>query len=195
MSTITFSPYRNETTDWHVLDEASLSRILTHLDTRNVGIITAFRGGSAEALEINRARNRELQTMIRKKGFGYLRLKYQWIENEGTPEEIPVIEESFFVIGSDGDDNGKLKGFLRTTMDTYKQEAAIFKPWDSTTANLMYRNDPTTLISIGTFSVNPENIGRMYSQFKDKKFVFHSLSEQRSFMSRLAHQKGYRTSR
>lgn len=191
MSMITFSEYFYESADWRVLDEAGLSRFLTHLNTRNVGVVTAFRGGS-ENLASNRARNRELQSLIRQEGFGYLRLIGSWVENEGTPEEGRVTEESFFVIGTDADDNGKLKGFLKKMMNKYTQDAVIFKPWNSTTANLIFRDNPSSLTPIGTFSVNPQNIGSMYSKFKGHPFVFHSLSEQRSFMSRLAYQKGYR---
>ena len=191
MSMITFSKYLKESVDWRTLDEAGMSRLLTHLDNRNVGIITAFRGGSGEQLEVNLARNRELQAEIRKAGFGYLRLEGHYVENEGTPEETPVEEQSFFVIGSEEDDNGKLKGFLRSMMKKYQQESAIFKPWNSTTTDLIFRDNPAESMSLGTFSMDPKNIRKMYSTFKGRDFVFHRLSEQRSFMSRLAHQKGY----
>jgi hypothetical protein len=189
---ITFSEFFRESIDWRILNEAGLSRIVKHLANRNVGIVSAFRDASPETLAANRARNRELQTLIRQAGFGYLRLVGSWIENEGTPEERRVIEESFFVIGSEDDDNGNLKGFLKKMMNKYSQDAVIFKPWNSSVANLIFRDNPATLTPIGAFSVNPQNIGTMYSKFKGHPFVFHSLSEQRSFMSRLAYQKGYR---
>lgn len=193
MITPTFLEYLDEQSpDWQVLDEAGLSRILTHIDTRNMGIITAFRGGSATPLEQNRAKNRQLQADIRQAGFGYIRLQGSWPENEGTPEEVQVVEESFLVIGSDSDDNGKLKGFLKKTGAKYQQDAVVYKPWDTTTAYLIYMSEPNTLQSIGTFSLKPENVGKMYSKFKGHKFVFHRMSEQRGFFSRLAQRGGYK---
>lgn len=190
----TFSEFHSKSDDsaWLHLDEAGLSRILTHIETRNIGFVTAFRGGSSVPLEQNRARNRQLQSDIRQAGFGFLRVQGSWPENEGTPEEQQVVEESFLVIGKEGDDNGQLKGFLKKVGAKYNQDAVIFKPWNTTTASLIFMSNPSTLEPIGTFSLNPQNINKMYSKFKGHKFVFHRLSEQRGFFSRLAHRKGYR---
>lgn len=184
--------YLDEQASWRQLDEAGLSRILTHIAIRNLGIITAFRGGSATPLEQNRAKNRLLQRDIRQAGFGFIRLQGSWPENEGTPEEVQVVEESFLVIGREGDDNGALKGFLKKAGAKYQQDAVIYKPWNTQNASLIYMSNPNTLQSIGTFSLNPANIDKMYSKFKGHKFVFHRMSEQRGFMSRLAQQGGYR---
>lgn len=187
-----FTAHLDEHADWQQLDEAGLSRILTHIQTRNMGFITAFRGGSATPLAQNRALNRQLQTEIRQAGFGYLRVVGSWPENEGTPEERQVVEESFLVIGSDGDDSGNLRGFLKKAGAKYHQDAVIYKPWNTTTAYLIFMGNPNKLKPIGTFSLSPQNIGKMYSKFKGHKFVFHSMSEQRGFFGRLAHHKAYK---
>lgn len=193
MSVPSFLEYLDETAaEWQVLDEAGLSRILTHINERNIGFVTAFRGGSAGVLSQNRARNRELQTEIRKAGFGFLKLTGSWPENEGTPEEEQVVEESFLVIGTDGDDKGQLRGFLKKAGAKYQQDAVIYKPWNTTTAYLMFMSNPSQLQSIGTFSLSPQHIGKMFSKFKGHSFVFHSLSETRGFFSRLAYQRGYK---
>ena len=142
--------------------------------------------------DLNRGRNRQLQTEIRQAGFGYLRVQGSWPENEGTPEERQVVEESFLVIGSEGDDSGNLKGFLKKAGAKYQQDAVIFKPWNTTTAYLIFMSNPSKLEPIGTFSLDPQNIGKMYSKFKGHKFVFHSMSEARGFFSRLAYHKGYK---
>lgn len=193
MMTPTFLQFLNEQSDdWQVLDEAGLSRVLAHIATRNLGIITAFRGGSGTPLEQNRAKNRQLKNDIRQAGFGFIRLQGSWPENEGTPEEVQVIEESFLVIGREGDDHGALKGFLKKAGAKYQQDAIVYKPWNTPNASLIYMSNPQTLQSIGTFSLNPANIDKMYSKFKGHKFVFHQMSEQRGFMSRLAHHRGYK---
>lgn len=173
---------------WQQLDEAGLSRILSHIEKRNIGFVTAFRGGCAVPVPIaqNRARNRELQKDIRQAGFGFLRVQGSWTENEGTPEECQVNEESLLVIGSDGDDNGNLKGFLKKAGAKYQQDAVIFKPWNTTTASLIFMSNPSKLEPIGTFSMNPQNIGKMYSKFKGHEFVFHSIAEQIEFGAPLA---------
>lgn len=187
----TFSEYHTnrEARDWRQLDEAGLSRVLSHLATRNVGMVTAFR--RTFDLAENRSRNRELQAQIRAAGFGFLRLGGYWIEDKGLPTETPVEEESFFVIGSKDDDQGKMLGFLRKMGKKYEQDAIIYKPWNSESANLVFMSNPSQLEPLGPFSMKPQDIEDMYSKFKGYKFVFKSLSEQRSFMSRLAHQKGY----
>jgi hypothetical protein len=188
-----FLDYLDETSaEWQQLDEAGLSRILSHIQHRNIGFITAFRGGSSVPVAQNRGRNRQLQTEIRQAGFGYLRVQGSWPENEGTPEERQVVEESFLVIGSEGDDSGNLKGFLKKAGAKYQQDAVIFKPWNTTTAYLIFMSNPSKLEPIGTFSLDPQNIGKMYSKFKGHKFVFHSMSEARGFFSRLAYHKGYK---
>lgn len=190
MTIPSFLEYLTETEkNWRMLDEAGMSRVLTHIETRNIGFITAFRGSLS--LSENRQRNRQLQQEIRKAGFGYLRLIGHYPENEGTPEEEQVIEESMLVIGTDGNDNGALLGFLRRAGTTYNQDAVIYKPWNSTDANLVFMNNPQEMEPIGTLSLNPQNISKMYSLFKGHKFVFHSLSEQRGFFSRLAYHKQY----
>lgn len=193
MTTSTFLEYlENNSAEWQPLDEAGLSRILSHIDTRNLGFITAFRGGGSVPLEQNRQRNRLLQKDIRDAGFGFLRVEGHWPENEGTPEEHQVIEESFLVIGRDGDDSGNLRGFLKKAGAKYEQEAVLYKPWNTTIASLISMNNPSELEPIGTFSLDPANIGKMYSRFKGHKFVFHRLSEQRGFFSRLAYHTGYK---
>jgi hypothetical protein len=187
-----FIDYLDDHAVWQQLDEAGLSRILSHIEKRNIGFITAFRGGSATPLAQNRALNRQLQTEIRQAGFGYLRVVGSWPENEGTPEEREVVEESFLVIGSARDDSGNLRGFLKKTGAKYHQDAVIYKPWNTTTPYLIFMSNPNKLEPIGTFSLNPQNIGKMYSKFKGHKFVFHSMSEQRGFFGQLAYHKGYR---
>jgi len=185
--TISFLDYLTDEADgWQQLDEAGLSRILSHIDKRNLGFVSAFRGGSSVPLAQNRTRNRELQADIRQAGFGFLRVHGSWAENEGTPQERQVNEESFMVIGSDGDDSGNLRGFLKKAGAKYQQDAVIFKPWNSTGASLIFMSNPSTLEPIGTFSMNPQNIGKMYSKFKGHEFVFHSISEQFGVGRRLA---------
>ena len=176
---LTFSQFLTETAqDWRVLDEAGMSRLLQHLTTSNVGFITAFRGGFS--LSTNRARNMKLKQDIRNAGFGFLRVIGHWVENEGTPEEVAVEEESFMVIGEPKDDSGRLYGFLKKVARTYDQEAFLFKSHADHAVQVHYANGHHD--TIGQFSLS--NIGKMFSTFKGKKFVFRNLSEARGFHAR-----------
>lgn len=180
---LTFKEFLNETAqDWQVLDEAGLSRVLQHIETRNVGFISAFRG--TYSLAENRQRNAALKNDIRAAGFGFLRVVGHWVENEGTPQEAEVIEESFMVIGDASDDHGRLVGFLRKAAHKFQQEAFLFKPYNTQAMTAQYANGGHD--NIGQFSLS--NIGKMYSSFKKKKFVFRNLSESRGFFARLGHQ-------
>lgn len=175
-----FTAYLAETAqDWRVLDEAGLSRVLQHLATRNVGFMSAFR--SEHNLSANRTRNLTLKSQIRDAGFGFLRVVGHWVENEGTSEERSVEEESFMILGSDGDDHGALMGFLRKAARNFQQEAFLYKPHNTQTVSVQYTNG--THENIGQFSLS--NIGKMYSDFKGKKFVFRTVSESRGFYERL----------
>lgn len=189
-NTKSFREFNEDSHDeWQTLDEAGLSRVLTHLDGRNVGIITAFRG--EYTYQENRARNRQLQADIRSAGFGFLRVEGHYPENEDTPEEREVEEESMLVIGTSGDDHGRLKGFLKSAGAKYGQDSVLMKPWDSSDALLFYTKSSEAPMNIGEFSLDPKKIQKMFSKFKRHKFVFARIAEQRGFFSRLASRKGY----
>src|SRR5437763_3945395 len=93
------------------LEESGLSRLHTHLQNRNLGIISAHRGNLPA--DENVARNRELESHIRQAGYGFFHIDGHYTENKDTPEARPVKERAYMVVGKMGDDHGELKGFLK----------------------------------------------------------------------------------
>lgn len=124
-----------------VLREAanrSLARIHQHVQDRNIGIITAHRGGNAtpEDRARNNKRNAELANDIHKAGYGYVHVRGRYIENHGTENARHVDEHSYMVIGKKGDDKGALKNFLTKHGEKYEQDSILHKPHNSSKATL-----------------------------------------------------------
>jgi hypothetical protein len=154
------------------INEAGLSRVWQQTNDKSVAyaIITAFR--SERTLTQNRAENRKLTAELRKNGFGFIKLDGFWIENEGTPEEIEVEEESFFITAP-SNESGELKGLIRKMVKAYNQEAAVFRPADTKdgSAYLIKNNMGEEQIGKATFS----KVGSIYSRMRgraSKTFVF-----------------------
>jgi len=116
----------------------SLARVHQHVQGRNIGIITAHRGGNAspEDRARNNDRNASLSKDISDAGYGYIHVRGRYIENHGTPHAKPVDEHSFMVIGKKGNDNGALKNFLIKHGQKYDQDSVLHKSHDSTHAHL-----------------------------------------------------------
>ena len=75
------------------VSEASLSRVWQHTQSdRPIALLTAFRGEFGQADNIKR--NKTLAAQVRKLGYGFFFVDGYWIENQGTPEEIHVSEDS-----------------------------------------------------------------------------------------------------
>lgn len=179
----------------HQLDEASLVRLYQHTVDRNIGIVTAFRG--RYPLPENRSRNAKLHADIRSAGFGFYKMQGHYIEGFGTDKEKDVHEESFFVIGQKGNDNGKLKGFLKKVGSKYNQDSILYKQYDSKNAVLIGTQgrdeDGNSVdfpgmgneVSVGEFK--PMKINQFYSKMRGRSFVFESYGEQMGWMEAYAH--------
>jgi hypothetical protein len=117
----------------------SLSRLHQHVQNRNVGMITAHRGGNetVEDRARNNKRNAALKHDIHKAGFGYAHVRGRYIEGHKTAHERPVDEHSFVVIGKKGHDGGKLKEFLKKHGEKYDQDSVVHKAHDSKKATLV----------------------------------------------------------
>jgi len=156
---------------------ASLGRIYKHSKERNIGALTAFRG--EYSLKENRERNEELKAMIRKAGYGFIKVKGRYIENEGTDKEKVVDEESFIVIGDKTDDGNKqLDSFLKGAAKKFKQDSVLLKKHDSEEAFLVFYHGPAkgTAFSVGRW--RPTNIGPYFSTLKKgKSFEFMSEAD------------------
>lgn len=196
---IKFTEYRNK-----LLCEASLGRILQHTKNANLGIISAERGMYSK--KENFKRSKELEKLIKQAGFGYIHLKGFWVENSGTDNEKHISEKSYMIIAKkDKKDLLKEKLKLWGSEDYFRQEAVVFKPYDSEEFLLIGTSD-TVLVNdngeekevksfiskgeeenIGKF--RPNQISDLYLKVKGKPFTIESVREEReadSFMSAMA---------
>jgi len=122
------------------LTETSLTRIHQHTKNRNTGMVSAFR--SMYDLSDNLRRTSLLEADIKSSGFAFIKMKGRYIEGYGTEgEKSPSDEISFLVIGSSGNDNGKLKGYMRRWGSEYNQDSVLYKPFDSDNAVLIGTTD------------------------------------------------------
>lgn len=110
--------------DPRAVTASSLGRVWQHiqdLSKQSFVIVSAFRAfkpdGSPMSLEDNLARNRQLQEMIRSKGFGYIRLISHWLECQDKSVEykncprdqlVDVTELSMFVPNMSRDEGQRL---------------------------------------------------------------------------------------
>lgn len=109
------------------INQASLHRVYSYTRNRNIGVVTAYSGGRDEGA----AANGHLRDDIRGHGFGLIKARVHYIENEGGPDKRHVNEEIYLVIGKDEDDSGHLKAFLKRQGKNYGQDYVLHKPHDS----------------------------------------------------------------
>lgn len=116
------------------LQEASLSRVHSHVQNRNIGMITAHRGENTA--KENASRNKELEKSIRSAGYGFVKVKGRYIENHGTDKARAVDEDSYLVVGKKGDDKGHLLSFLKQHGQKYGQDSILHKSASDENAKL-----------------------------------------------------------
>lgn len=170
------------------LFESSLSRIMKHIKgDRPIGIISASRD-RFEPSE-NKKRNGSLKSDIRSAGFGFVNLKGNFIENEGTPDEAEVSEDSFFVIGKPNE-NGNLKGLLKKLGVKYDQDSILYKSSDTENAILIGTNttgfpgkDKEDVLG----KWKPNKLGKFFSKMKgDRTFIFEEAVEEMGMLGKWA---------
>ena len=171
-----------------MLDEGSLSRLWKHTTERNIGMLTAYRG--RYPVSENKTRNAKLQADIRAAGFGFFRVEGHYIEGYGSAVEKDVKEQSFLVIGEMGNDNGKLKGFLKKWGAKYNQDSVFYKSFDNKgmLIGTQSKDEDGNAVDfpgmgkeymVGDF--HPMKMGQFYSKMKGKPFVFESYQEADTF--------------
>jgi hypothetical protein len=165
-----------------LLTESSLSRVWQHFKNpeKQVAILTAFR--SEYDLEENLARNRELAVKIRQLGYGFFFVDGFWIENQGTPEEQHVSEDSIFVVAP-----ADKKDFVRqmhSLGNHYSQDAVLVKSDSGVT--LIFRDGSTETLG----DIQPGKLSQAYTRLRSNKrsntFVFESERDDIGFVARLS---------
>ena len=168
------------------LEESNLARLHDHLQSRNIGILTAHRGNLPA--DENVARNRQLETHIRQAGYGFVHVDGNYVEHYGTPQANKVSERAYLVIGKEGHDNGELKGFLKKHGAAYDQDSILHKAAGEKDAKLIGTSGRESAwpshheeVSVGEW--HPNRAGEFHSALHNKKtFQFSESFESRGLV-------------
>lgn len=166
------------------MNEATLSRVWKMASDEKYifALLTAFR--DENSLEKNRQLNQKLKGEIRSSGYGYFKVEGHWVENEGTPEEVEVQEESFFVsVPKDEVEDDGFRNFVVSILKKYNQDAAVIKLTDNNVS--LIDKTGRILDKIGKFNVN--KVSKMYSRLQSgKTFVFERAISPPTFANQIA---------
>lgn len=166
------------------VNEQSLSRVWQHTKgDYPVAILTAFRGNYDYKQNVRR--NKALASQIRKAGYGYFFVDGFWVENEGTPEEQHVSEDSIFVIGKGANSDEEFIQFISQFAKKYDQDGSLIKTSDGDVA--IYDQNGRKQFGIGKFSAN--KVADNYTKLRNKgdksrTFVFESAREPSGFIGK-----------
>ena len=161
-----------------IINEAGLSRIKTHVENRNIGLISACRNEYDVA--DNNKRTQQLKKDIVASGFGFLNIIGSYIENKGTPEETKVIEKSFLVIGTKVKDQ-RLLNFLCQETKKFNQESFLYKEFDQNEAVFVNSSGKITGTQ-GIFHIG--NLSDYSSQLRGKNFTFVNLATEATIFTK-----------
>jgi hypothetical protein len=163
------------------LDEASLARAYQHVVEKKVpswGMLTAYR--YANTKKENQAANKQLESDLRSKGYGFFKVEGHWQECQDANlnyVECPQdklqdsIEVSLFVPQLKHDD-------AKNLCKKYEQDAVVYGgPETKGNAHLIFKNGSED--NIGVFQ--PGKVSQAYSKIKGgKTFVFaHKKAEKK----------------
>lgn len=110
----------------YVEEAGGMSRLYEHTKESNIGCISASRGENSKGENVKLTD--QLRKDIREAGFGYVKIKGRFIENQGTDNEHAVDEEVALIVGDKTDEGKKkLKAFMEKMGAKYKQESILFK--------------------------------------------------------------------
>jgi hypothetical protein len=152
---------------YKVLTAASLSRIFQHIkeDGEPFAFLSAFK--SRLSREENKKRQQDLQSSVRSKGYGAIRVIGQWVaEDDWDDAGDPIVYREFtlFIMGISKDEAVALA-------KKYDQDAVL---WGTSEKDAAFYDKSGG--KIGSFSsISTQDIGKLFSEYKGKKFKFSAL--------------------
>jgi len=163
-----------------LLQESSLSRILSKMESYDCGIITAFRHNFSKKKNLDR--NKKLLANIYYHKFDATTVYGSYIEDfdpNNKEQHKEVTEESFFIV--DSKNTGNLKKFLTLAGSIFLQDSIIFIPKNTKTAILIgttpWRDNTNVWPEKGQEIVFPKmKIGtenEFMTKVKNRPFYFH----------------------
>ena len=162
------------------LKESGLSRVTSKMKGHAIGMITAFRGEYTR--RENMQRNQSLKAKLLHAGMHVTPVKGEYIENFGTDGEVPVKENSFFVVNPQaGDDGGKLEELLLVFGEHFEQDSIFSKRFGQAgrVVGTSKRVDASPSHGDG-FDVpdyRPGKTAEFMTRVKNRPFTFESVGE------------------
>lgn len=142
---------------------AGLSRIISHMANRPFAIISAFRNEYSKS--DNLKRTKEMQTVVRNEGYGYIRMEGAWIENG----DVEVVEYSNFIVGNAEADFDDFASVMTEIGVRFDQEAIVVGDMESVW--LVFADGNKERIG-SVDKINTSSIGEFYSKIKGRRFAF-----------------------
>ena len=170
----------------NTINESSLSRVWQAFSdpSRKAALLTAFRGEFD--YETNVQRNKALSADLRNLGHGVVFVDGHWVENEGTPNERLVKEDSIFVNANSNHQH--FSDDMHQLGNKYNQDAVLVK--DKAGPELIFANGDR--MELGP--IQPGKLATIYTQIRNNKksntFIFEAERDVPGFIARMAQLDG-----
>ena len=184
-----------------VLTESGLSRMWTHMQDHQTGMITAFRGDpdddegcvmvpqpveGEDALDKNKMRNRDLKATLLNFGYGVTAVEGTYIENYMKKNAVEVKEDSMFVVNLE--DDPKFFANLEMLAQKFCQDSVLLVPQAGEGAYLKGTNNSWPGLGtdepVGSFTAGKE--AEFMTRVKGRPVVFKEELETYKSQSRLS---------
>ena len=120
---------------------SSYSRVLQHLETNNVAMITAFRTTTCRTAKANKVANADLSADLQRLGYGFTRVDGYYDENCGRDGSVADKERSYYVICPRGISYENFEDSLIALAMKYQQQSVLVWSMDKQKATLWGTED------------------------------------------------------
>lgn len=155
------------------INESSLSRLKSKIDSFATGAITAYRGEFNK--KQNQQRNKKLLALLMRKDYQVTTVKGSYIEDYGTDTAKEVGETSFFVVNpKDGDDGGKLEKDLINLGKDFDQDSILSIQYKKSAVLIGTNNSefPSMGKRVAVGSAGYGKSGEFFSRINGRAFNF-----------------------
>lgn len=160
------------------LQEKSVSRLFSHMEDHDTGLITAFRGEFSK--RENQARNLSLREKLKNLRYDFITVKGSFVENFGSDDpnapQKEVSEISYFVV--DSTDSGNLQRDLIKLGVEFDQDSVLIVPRGS------YDSSGNKIGDKAYYVVTTERGGQSIGE-KDFSFSGISVGQNNQYMTKL----------
>nr|CAI9751355.1 hypothetical protein DGKKSRWO_DGKKSRWO_CDS_0074 [uncultured phage]CAI9752241.1 hypothetical protein CVNMHQAP_CVNMHQAP_CDS_0074 [uncultured phage] len=153
------------------ISESSLNRVLSHLNDRDVAMITAFRTDPSLGYSNteNIKRNKELESDLRLLGYtGYTKITGYWDETPDVENSEPTKEESYLVLNT-GSSSEEFVDDLVGLANKYDQQGVMIWDHNNKVASV-YDDNKRVLATMSNFNI--DTLSQGWTQIKGHEIAF-----------------------